>query len=105
MFAGIDNPGSINLRHGRNYGDEAIKKCARIFEDYVTLNNVWHVENNCFAMYLDVDSREEVQKIYEKLNKKLMGFCTISAGIVPNRKQMFGDENNLYDCAEITYEK
>ena len=85
MFAGIDNPGSINLRHGRNYGDEAIKKCARIFEDYVTLNNVWHVENNCFAMYLDVDSREEVQKIYEKLNKKLMGFCTISAGIVPNR--------------------
>lgn len=48
-------------------------------------------------MYLDVDSREEVQKIYEKLNKKLMGFCTISAGIVPNRKQMFGDENNLYE--------
>lgn len=40
MFAGIDNLGSINLRHGRNYGDEAIKQCARVFEDYVTLNNV-----------------------------------------------------------------
>ena len=58
MFAGIDNLGSINLRHGRNYGDEAIKQCARVFEDYVTLNNIWHVENNCFAMYLDVDSRD-----------------------------------------------
>ena len=53
MLLGIDNLGTINLRHGRSYGDEVIKQCAEILEEKVSLQNVWHVEGNCFAIYLE----------------------------------------------------
>lgn len=105
MLLGIDNLGSINLRHGRNYGDEVIKKCAQILEKKVTLQNVWHVESNCFAVYLDVETEEKVHEIYEELQHELTGLCTTSAGVVPNSKRMFGDAYSLYACGEMTFEK
>ncbi len=105
MLLGIDNLGSINLRHGRSYGDEVIKKCAQILEKKVTLQNVWHVESNCFAVYLDVETEEKVHEIYEELQHELTGLCTTSAGVVPNSKRMFGDAHSLYACGEMTFEK
>ena len=105
MLAGIDNLGSINLRYGRSYGNHVIRQCADILEKNVSLQNIWHVENNCFALYLDVKSEEKVSEVYNKLLADLSGLCTISAGVVKNSREMFGDENNLYACAEMTFEK
>ena len=105
MLMGIDNLGSINLRHGRAYGDEVIKKCAEVMENNASVQNVWHVENNCFALYLDVRSAEGVRKIYEQIVTKLSDYCTLSAGVVANSRELFSDENNLYACAEMMLEK
>ena len=105
MLMGIDNLGSINLRRGRSYGDEVIKKCAEIIEQETEVQNVWHVENNCFALYLDVRSETDVRRIYEKLLSELTDYCTLSAGVVADSKELFGDEGNLYACAEMMLEK
>lgn len=105
MLAGIDNLANINLKHGRSYGDRVIKKCAELFERNVLPQNIWHVENNCFALYLDVDDEDGVRKVYDRLSAELSDVCTISAGVVPDSREMFGDENNLYACAEMTFEK
>ena len=105
MLVGIDNLGNINLRHGRSYGDHVIKHCAEILEKAVSLKNVWHVENNCYALYLDVNTEEDVQAAYDGLLKELSGTCTLSAGVVPNNREMFGDATNLYACAEMTFER
>ena len=105
MLVGIDNLGSINLKHGRSYGDNVIRQCAGILEKNVSLQNIWHVENNCFALYIDVTSEEEVRAVYHKLLAELSGICTISAGVGKNSRKMFGDETNLYACAEMTFEK
>ncbi len=105
MFVAIDHLGSINLKHGRNYGDKIIKECAMVLEDNSKLENIWHVENNCFALYLDVDTEEKVREVYDDLLDKLSDICTISAGVVKNSKEMFKDENNLYACAEMMLEK
>ena len=105
MLMGIDNLGSINLRHGRAYGDDVIKKCAEVMEAKESIHNVWHVENNCFALYLDVRKQEEVQQVYNKILTELSDYCTLSAGVVANSKELFGDEHNLYACAEMMLEK
>lgn len=105
MFVGIDNLANINLKFGRSYGDEVIKHCGEVMERCVQTKNIWHVENNCFALYLEVDSQEDVQGIYDGLQKELSGMCTISAGVVPDSTRMFKDENDLCSCAEMTYEK
>ena len=105
MLMGIDNLGSINLRHGRTYGDEVIKKCAQVIEANAEVQNVWHVENNCYALYLDVKTTEEVHRIYDEILTELSDYCTLSAGVVANSRDLFGDENNLYACAEMMLEK
>lgn len=105
MLMGIDNLGSINLRHGRAYGDEVIKKCAQIMEAHRDVSHVWHVENNCYALYLDVNTAKEVRRIYDEILTELSDYCTLSAGVVANSSELFGDEHNLYACAEMMLEK
>ncbi len=105
MLMGIDNLGSINLRHGRAYGDEVIKKCAQVMDANEAVQNVWHVENNCYALYLDVRTTEEVRRIYDNILAELADYCTLSAGVVANSRELFGEENNLYACAEMMLEK
>lgn len=105
MLAIIDDLGDINLKHGRRYGDGIIRKCAHIIEKSGISQYVWHVENNCFVLYLDVRTEEEVYAAYEGLLRELSDVCSISAGIVPNSREMFEDEHNLYGCAELTLEK
>lgn len=105
MFAGIDNLANINLRFGRSYGDTVIKHCGEIMERAAGAQNIWHVENNCFALYLDVDTADDVQKIFAGLQNELSDMCTISAGVVPDSIGMLHDEHNLYECGEMTFEK
>ena len=105
MFVGISNLANINLRFGRNYGDEVIKHCGEVMESFVHSQNIWQGENNCFALYLDVDTQDEVTKAFDELQKELSDICTISAGVVPDSRDMFKDENDLCICAEMTYEK
>lgn len=105
LFLGIDNLGSINLRYGRSHGDDVIRRCAQTLEKYVTLQNVWQVESNCFAVYLDVETAEEVRDFYDHFLADMADACTLSAGVVPNSREMFVDEDNLYACAEIMFEK
>lgn len=105
MFAGIDNLANINLRFGRSYGDTVIKHCGEIMERAAGVQNIWHVENNCFALYLDVDTADDVQKIFAGLQNELSDMCTISAGVVPDSIGMLHDEHNLYECGEMTFEK
>lgn len=105
MMIGIDNLENINVRHGRKYGDKVIKQCAELFEKKVSLKNVWHVENNCFALYLNMQNKEEITAFYNELLDEMEELCTLSAGIVPDSKEMFGDEKDLYVCAEMTFEK
>lgn len=105
MFVGIDNLANINLRYGRKYGDDVIMHCGEVMEKLVHSQNIWHVENNCFALYLDVDTEGKVREIYNRLQDELEAVCTVSAGVVPDRIDMFQGGNNLYACAEMTFEK
>lgn len=105
MMIGVDNLANINLKHGRRYGDEVIRRCAEVFEKRVSLHRIWHVENNCFAMYLDADNENEVKKIFNGFLKEMSDTCTLSAGVVPNNTDMFGTEEDMYSCVEMTFEK
>lgn len=101
----IDNLNNINLEYGRNYGDQVIKKCAELLEQSEEIPYLWHAESNCFALYLTVQSEEEVKNIYERLSSRLMNFCTISMGAVPDDEAIFEYIQDLYTCADLTLEK
>lgn len=101
----IDNLNNINLEKGRTYGDHVIKECARVMEKCEDIAHVWHVEGNCFVWYLSVDTEKKVESIYQSISEQLEGICTISAGVVSDREDMFEYVCDLYACAGITLER
>ncbi len=105
MLASIDNLNNINLEQGRNHGDQVIKKCAEVMEYSGLIQYMWHTEGNCFALYLEVETETEVERIYNSLSEQLTGICTISAGAIFDHQEMFGYVQDLYACAEMTLEK
>lgn len=105
VLASIDNLNSINLEYGRTYGDQVIKKCAERIEQSGLIQHIWHVESNCFALYLAVQTEAEVQRIYEHLSEELTDLCTISMGAVPDDEAIFEYIQDLYTCADLTLEK
>lgn len=105
MLVCIDNMANINLERGRSYGNQVIKKTAYVLEHCDRVQNVWHVEGNCFALYMDVSEEAEAEKIYQQLLDELAEICTISAGAVPNDGRTFESAHDLYAGAELTLEK
>lgn len=105
LAVSIDNLTTINTEHSRSYGDQIIKSCAAIMEQSGLLQNIWHTEGNCFALYLAATTEAEVEQIYEKLLQELSEVCTISAGAVSDSEEMFELVYDLYACATLTLEK
>ena len=105
MLVDVDDLGDINLKHGRKYGDEILKSLAKALEEIVQSQKIYHIEHNCFAVYLDAETEQEVCTVYNSIQAILAEKCTISAGVVPNNNDMFKEKNYLYDCADQTLRK
>ena len=105
MMIDIDELSAINLSRGRAYGDELLKCLARKSEEIAVGGRVYHTERNYFAVYLSVDSEQEVQNVYARLRDVMRDKCTLTAGVVPMDSTIFVDENSLYDSAKIILRK
>ncbi len=105
MMIDIDELSAINLSRGRTYGDELLKCLAENLEKIAVGGRVYHTERNYFAVYLNVDSEQEVQNIYAEIRNVMKDKCTLTAGVVPMDASIFVDENNLYDSAKIILRK
>ncbi len=105
MLVDVDDLGDINLKHGRKYGDEVLRSLAKALEEIVQSQKIYHIEHNCFAVYLDVETEREVCIVYGRLQQLVAEKCTLSAGVVPNNNEMFKEKNYLYDCADQTLRK
>lgn len=105
MLLDIDNLSTINLTHGRSYGDCLLKEVADICESLKEVQTAYHVDHNYFAVILNVDSEKQVRKIYELIKDAMSGKCTFTAGAVPIDKSLFYDETQLMDSVNMTLKK
>lgn len=105
MLLSIDKLRESNAKFGRKYANKIVKTCAEIMERVESSQNLWHVDDDNFALYLDAVTEAEVLAEYHRIEEELKGICTLSAGVVPSNLDLFGDEQSLYEAAEITLEK
>lgn len=105
MLLDIDGLATINLAHGRKYGDDLLKEVAEFCDNLQNVDTAYHVDHNHFALILNVESQEEVQKVYEKIKEKEQEKCTFTAGAVPIDKTFFLDEAQILDSANMTFAK
>ena len=101
VLLGVDDLKEINIRHGRRYGNEVLKRVGRTLEDIVgNPQRIYRLDGDCFAVRMYDDSQFAVSNMYHKIKEKLAGVCTLSAGAVAYRMLPIKDADILYQYAE-----
>ena len=105
LVIGVDDLKKINMKNGRDFGDEVLCRVASAFEDQTEgMHNIYRINGDCFAVNLPNYSREQVQQIFEGVQERLEGHCTVSGGCVPYREYHIPDSGSLCQYAERTLE-
>ena len=105
LLLDVDGLATINLSHGRSYGDDILKEIAQLCENLEWTETAYHVDNNDFALVLNVDSQEEILHVYKQIQEAMAEKCTITASAVPIDKALFLDETQLLDSINMTLKK
>lgn len=105
LVIGIDNLKKINMKNGRDFGDEVLCRVAAAVEEQTNRqHNVYRINGDCFAVNLPNYKREDVQDIFEGIQKLVTDYCTVSGGCVPYREYHIPDSGSLCQYAERTLE-
>lgn len=105
MLLDIDGLATINLSHGREYGDKLLKEIAAFCEKIEKVVTVYHVDHKYFSLVLETKNQDEVRDIYNKIKEEFQEKCTFTASAVPIDKNLFFDETQLIDSINLTLKK
>lgn len=105
MLVDIDELSAINLSQGRDFGDNVLKSITAVLEGLPEARKVYDIEHRYFALFLNAETEQDVQRIYSEIQEAMFEKCTISAGVVPFDNNIFIDEKSLYDSAKLTLRK
>lgn len=103
LVIGVDNLRSINLKHGRSFGDTLLTRLGASLEEAVYgRQRVYHTVGDCYAVVLPYVEEELVTKVFQYVQKHMADCCTLSAGCVPVLTYKIPDAETLYQYAEVT---
>lgn len=103
LLVGVDDLKAINLKNGREYGDETLKRVAEALEYAVNGKyRIYRSDGDCFAVNAINSDCLEIQNIFSLLQKRIKAYCTVSGGCVPFQTYKVPDADTLYQYAENT---
>ncbi|MBO7218002.1 MAG: EAL domain-containing protein, partial [Clostridia bacterium] len=105
MFLDVDNLATINLTHGRDYGDTLLKEIAELCESLPEVDTAYHVDHNYFALILKLNNEEDVRAVYNRINDGMAEKCSFTASAIPIDKNLFIDETQLLDSINMTLKR
>lgn len=101
IILGIDNFKNINNKYGRNFGNHILREMARTLDGLLDLPlRVYRLDSDKFAINAVACSREEVEKLYEKIQKRISNQFTVSSGVASYGADAAEDGNVIYQHAE-----
>ena len=101
LLVGIDDMHRINLKYGREYGDEIIRSLAENMARHVqSLHQIFRVNGDCFGVVLPGYSREKAETFFALLQQGGEERYTLSGGAVSLQEQEKADPALLIQYAE-----
>jgi len=98
----IDGLASINLAHGRSYGDALLKEIAAYLDAHRLVWRAYHIDHNNFAV-IPTDAQDKTAEIvFSELCEAYLEKCTFTAAAVPVDHELFIDIDELMDSANVT---
>ncbi len=102
MLLGIPSLASINLSHGRDFGNQLLSEMADLLEKIDCIEESYHIDNNDFAVILRECETEAVEEVYGQIFREMEDKCSVFAGVVPVDTGVFRSVSQLIDSANLT---
>ena len=99
LLVGIDNLGKINMKYGRELGDEYISYLANSIELINGVEYLYHLDSNVFGIYLSKSSEIDVKHLFDKIQNSVKDKFKITGISVANVKGDFFIGEDLYQTA------
>lgn len=104
MVLGIDNFRNINARYGRGHGNQVLKQVAEILDGIVgNQGRLYRLDSDKFAVNIVDGNKQNVNKLYEQIQKRSVKHCTISSGVTEYAHYMRSD--TIFQYAESALEQ
>lgn len=105
LVLGVDNFKNLNMKYGRVFGNRVLKNIADALDEMVSSTmNLYRLDGDRFAVNLAGRTRENAEHIYTRIQERMVGVCTISAGAVHYGDGMETDEGRIFQYAENAME-
>lgn len=102
LVLGVDELQAINMQHGRGYGNYILKTITTAMEESVDpAFGIYRLDGDRYAVNLEHQAKEAVERLYSEVQKKLSSRCTVSAGAVSYGEEIIEEAGTLYQYAEI----
>lgn len=101
MLLDIHGLADINLIHGREFGDALLRAVAATLDEATSVEQVYHIDHNNFAVVIDATKEAEVSALFAFVCAAFEEKCTFSASAVPIEKSIFINEGQLIDSANV----
>lgn len=106
LLIGVDNLKTINMRDGRSFGDAVLADVAQVIRDEVRHQvPVYRINGDWFALNLPGFSAEQVSTLFDRVQDRVCGQCTISAGCVSYTDYHIADEHLPLQYAETALDR
>ncbi len=112
LMTGFDRLNQINEEHGYGFGNRVLQEIAWILRETLGQDGtIYRMEGAKFAFMTDRLSEEEVQELYEKIRRRLLGGIKLdeirlnlaaNGGIISTARTRM-NERTVYDCLMRSY--
>ncbi|MCI6639939.1 MAG: EAL domain-containing protein [Pygmaiobacter massiliensis] len=105
LLIGVDDLKRINMKNGRYFGDAVLDDVAQVITDELPAGCVlYRMNGDWFAVNLPGADKAAVKGMFERVQARISGQCTVSAGCVSFLEYRAPDEHILLQYAETALE-
>lgn len=106
LLLGVDNLKMVNLSRGRDFGDSVLEDVGRVLRDELPGDNcIYRLNGDCFAFHCGLRTADEIRGFFARIQERLEGECTVSAGCVSYLDYHVDDGGTLLQYAETALEQ
>lgn len=106
MILGVDNLKNINIKNGREQGNQILRHVARALEDVIDdAQRIYRLDGDNFAVCIQGTESEAILDTYKQIQDAVHTECTLSAGVVAFHNSTRRDIGSLYQYAEEALDK
>lgn len=104
LLLDVENLATINLQHGRSYGNALLQEVAELLERQPAVKDAYYIDHSCFIVILRAADNDAVTEACDAIQNAMKEKCNLIAGAVPIDDKVFMSADSILDAVQLITE-